>query len=120
VYTSIQFLAGHNLTVLNFLARKFIDYRTLALYHATSGTFLYVLACFSISSGIYKLWFNENTPFYIWYLCFAITAVLGLVVTNQVTEKYVRPKVSPGDIRFQLSSPAADFKKTGKDKKLKK
>lgn len=62
------------------------------MYHATSGTFLYVLACMSISLGIYTNWFSESTPFYVGYLCFAITAMLGLIVTNQITAKYVTPK----------------------------
>lgn len=42
-YTVVQYLAGHNLTVLNFLVKKLgIGYRQLAMYHATSGTPIYV------------------------------------------------------------------------------
>lgn len=93
VYTLIQFIAGHNLTVLNFISRKFVNYNSLAMYHATSGTFLYVLACLSLSLGIYSNWFSKSTPFYVWYLCFALTGLLGLIVTNQVTAKYVSPKL---------------------------
>ncbi|RNA36289.1 cytochrome b561 domain-containing 2 [Brachionus plicatilis] len=82
-YTVIQFIAGHNLTIFNFFIRKFVKYQSLCMYHATSGTFLYVLACVSISLGICSNWFSESTPFYVGYLCFAITAMLGLIVTNQ-------------------------------------
>lgn len=103
LYTFVQFLAGHNLTVLNFIARKFVNYNSLAMYHATSGTFLYVLACISISLGIYSNWFSNSTPFYVWYLCFALTALLGLIVTNQVTAKYVTPKLNPTKVNFKLS-----------------
>jgi len=70
--------------------KKIVPYPKLALYHATSGTFLYVLACVSLSLGIYSNWFSKSTPFYVWYLCFAFTALLGLIITNQVTAKYVR------------------------------
>lgn len=88
-YTIVQYFAGHNLTVFNFLAKKIIPYNRLAMYHATSGTFLYVLACLSLSLGIYSNWFSQSAPFLLWYLCFAFTAMLGLIITNQVTAKYV-------------------------------
>ena len=103
-YTMIQFVAGHNLTIFNKFVRKFISYNQLAIYHATSGTFLFVLACASISLGIYSNWFSESTPFYIWYLSFALTGVLGLIVTNQVTAKYVTPKLNQNapKINFKL------------------
>lgn len=94
IYTVVQFIAGHNLTVFNFFIRKFVKYQSLCMYHATSGTFLYVLACLSISLGIYSNWFSESTPLYVGYLCFAITAMLGLIVTNQVTAKYVAGKLN--------------------------
>jgi hypothetical protein len=111
VYTCIQFVAGHNLTVMNFLVRKFVNYNALALYHATSGTFLYVLACLSISMGINKMWVKDDTPFYIWYMYFAVTALLGLIVTNQVTEKYVRPKINPADMKVHLKNASIKEKK---------
>ena len=96
IYTVVQYIAGHNLTVLNFIPKKLgLGYRQLSMYHATSGTFLYVLACVSLSMGIYKTWFSaEDSSFVTWYLCFAFTALLGLIVANQVTAKYVRPKSS--------------------------
>ena len=62
------------------------------MYHATSGTFLYVLSCASLSLGILSNWFSSSSPFYVWYFCFAITSVLGLMVTNQVIAKYVKQK----------------------------
>jgi hypothetical protein len=37
-------------------------------------------------------WFSSSSPFYVWYFCFAITSVLGLMVTNQVIAKYVKSK----------------------------
>jgi hypothetical protein len=61
--------------------------------------------------GINRLWFNDETPFYIWYLSFAVTALLGLIVTNQVTEKYVRPKINPADIKVQLKGAKVKDKK---------
>ncbi|CAF0796281.1 unnamed protein product [Brachionus calyciflorus] len=100
VYTIVQFVAGHNLTIFNSFVRKFVSYQSLSMYHATSGTFLYVLACLSISLGIYSNWFSESTPFYVWYLCFAITAMLGLIITNQVTAKYVTSRMNSSQINF--------------------
>ena len=111
IYTCIQFFAGHNLTLLNFIAKKFVNYQSLALYHATSGTFLYVLACLSISLGIYSNWFSNETPFYIWYFCFALTAMLGLIVTNQVTAKYVKPKLSSAQTEVRVSAKSKKEKK---------
>jgi cytochrome b-561 domain-containing protein 2 len=102
--------------VLNFLVRKIVPYNKLSLYHATSGTLLYVLACVSISLGIYSNWFSNDAPFYLWYLCFAVTALLGLIITNQVMEKYVRPKINPSDLRINLKTSQS----TKADKKLKK
>jgi hypothetical protein len=52
-------------------------------------------------------WFSSSSPFYVWYLCFAITSILGLMVTNQVIAKYVKTKatraetVSEKDIKKQ-------------------
>lgn len=95
-YTVIQYFAGHNLTVLSFIPQKLgIGHRQMAMYHATSGTFLYVLACISLSLGIYKTWFSgEQSSFVLFYLCFAFTALLGLIVAIQVTNKYVKPKMA--------------------------
>ncbi len=98
-YTVVQYLAGHNLTIFNSFVRKFIPYNKLSIYHATSGTFLYVLACISLSLGIFSNWFSSSTPFYIWYLSFALTALLGLIVTNQVSAKYVRPKLNASEVK---------------------
>ena len=91
VYTIIQFFAGHNLTLLNKFVSKFVPYRSLAMYHATSGTFLFVLACTSLSLGINTNWFANQSGL-VWYLSFALTALFGLIVTNQVTAKYVTNK----------------------------
>lgn len=44
--------------------------------------------------GINSTWFSDATPFYTWYLAFATTGLFGLIVTNQVTAKYVKPKVA--------------------------
>ena len=41
-----------------------------------------------------SIWFSEATPFYIWYFAFAFTGLFGLIVTNQVTAKYVKPRMS--------------------------
>ena len=83
------------------------------MYHATSGTFLYVLACMSISLGIYSNWFSESTPFYVKYLCFAITAMLGLIVTNQITAKYVTARLNKNE---QFSNYQFQQKKNSKIK----
>lgn len=92
VYTCGQFVAGFGLTVFQFLTRKVVPYSRLKMYHATSGTFLYVLACISMGMGIHKYWYADtDTPFYIWYLSFAFTGLLGMIVTNQVTARYVKP-----------------------------
>jgi cytochrome b-561 domain containing protein 2 len=108
IYALIQFIGGHNLTILNNIASKFIPYRTRCMYHATSGTFMFVLACVSLSLGIFSNWFSEATPFYIWYLAFALTSFLGLIVANQVTNKYVKPKQYQS---FQPKTKAKDNKK---------
>ncbi len=95
IYTFIQYLAGHNLTILNGLFRKItnISYGSLAIAHATSGTVLFVLICTSMTLGIYSNWFSNTTPFYVWYFSFALTALFGLIVCNQVTSKYVKGKL---------------------------
>ena len=62
------------------------------MYHATSGTFLYVLSCGSLSLGILSNWFSSSSPWYVLYFCFAVTSFLGLMVTNQVIAKYVKSK----------------------------
>ena len=103
-YTLIQVVAGHNLTILNKFIRRFIPYNTLAIYHATSGTFLFVLACTSLALGINSNWFANQSGF-VWYLSFAFTALFGLIVTNQVTAKYVTPKLNankPTNIHVKL------------------
>ena len=103
-FTLVQVAAGHNLTVLNRFIRRFIPYNTLAIYHATSGTFLFVLACTSLSLGINSNWFANQSGF-VWYLSFAFTALFGLIVTNQVTAKYVNPKLNankPSNIHVKL------------------
>ncbi len=46
------------------------------------------------NQGMNSIWFSSTTPFYIWYFAFALTGVFGLIVTNQVTAKYVKPKMS--------------------------
>lgn len=92
-YTVVQFIAGHNLTILNRFIRKLIPYNSLAIYHATSGTFLFVLACTSLSLGINSNWFANQSGL-VWYLSFAFTALFGLIVTNQVTAKYVSSKLN--------------------------
>jgi cytochrome b-561 domain-containing protein 2 len=63
------------------------------MYHATSGTFLFVLACTSLSLGINSNWFADQSGL-VWYLSFALTALFGLIITNQVTAKYVTPKLN--------------------------
>ncbi len=98
VYTVIQFIAGHNLTLFNGFIRKFVPYNSLAIYHATSGTFLFVLACTSLSLGVNSNWFANQSGF-VWYLTFALTAVFGLIVTNQVTAKYVKPKLNNSNVK---------------------
>lgn len=114
-YTLIQWVAGHNLTIFNEYVKKIIPYSKLSIYHATSGTFLYVLACISLSLGIFSMWFSENTPFYMYYLSFALTALLGLIVTNQVTTKYVKPKASAVNAALSQSHKHSD-KKSSKTK----
>ena len=107
IYTSVQYVAGYNLTVFYQLVSRFIPYRQLATYHATSGTVLFVLACSSMCLGINSNWFSSQTSFFVWYLTFAVTAMFGLVVTNQVKAKYVDPKLT---ITNQMSASA--LKKT--------
>ncbi len=41
-----------------------------------------------------SIWFSSATPFYIWYFAFALAGIFGLIVANQVTAKYVKPKMS--------------------------
>ena len=59
VYTCIQFIAGHNLTILNNLFKKLtnIPYPSLAIAHATSGTFLFIMICSSMCLG--NFYFNK-------------------------------------------------------------
>lgn len=94
-YTFMQFIAGHNLTIFYNMVRKITNfsYPKLAIFHATSGTFLFVCVCSSVCLGINSIWFSSMTPFYIWYFSFAVTGLFGLIVTNQVTSKYVKPKL---------------------------
>ena len=53
LYTTIQFIAGHNLTIFNNIFKKItkIPYPSLAIFHATSGTFLFVTVCTSFCLG---------------------------------------------------------------------
>ena len=101
VYTIIQFIAGHNLTLLNKFVSKLIPYTSLAMYHATSGTFLFVLACTSLSLGINTNWFANQSGL-VWYLSFSLTALFGLIVTNQVTTKYVKNKQNKPKLNVNL------------------
>ncbi len=57
LYTSIQYIAGYNLTLLNNIFRKItqIPYPSLAIFHATSGTFLFVIICASFCLGSFFL-----------------------------------------------------------------
>jgi cytochrome b-561 domain containing protein 2 len=103
VYTVIQFIAGHNLTLFNGFIRRFVPYNSLAIYHATSGTFLFVLACTSLSLGVNSNWFANQSGF-VWYLTFALTAVFGLIVTNQVTAKYVKPKLNNSNVNVKVNN----------------
>ena len=94
-YSCIQYVAGFLVSqprLRELLFMKSMKQIQMNIYHATSGTFLFVLACMSIGLGIYSNWFTSATPFYVWYLSFALASFLGLIISLQVTSKYVKPK----------------------------
>lgn len=119
-YVVIQYLAGFLLgfpKLKEMLGLKSLKYSVHAIYHATSGTLLYVLACLSIGLGIYSNWFTGNAPFYIWYLSFALTSFLGLIISMQVTSKYVTNRYNAGtNIKLDLATNKVKVEEAAKGK----
>ena len=90
VYTLIQYVAGHNLTVFNNMFKKLtgISYGVLAILHATSGTFLFGLICASFLTGFYTDWYLKNIHYVVWYLSFAYAALFAAFIGRQFISKY--------------------------------
>lgn len=92
-YVAIQCVAG--IFVKNYkLVARFVKPVQLKLYHATSGLFLYSLACTSLVLGMYSNWFGRNVTGTSWWACLACPALLILIVMNQITHRYLVPKVT--------------------------
>lgn len=87
-YTLTQWLAGHFLTLFIDKIRHLMPYNKLAVYHSTSGCFLYLFATTTLCLGFLTNWFKSVTTVYIQYLSFVAVALLALMVTTQIATKY--------------------------------
>ena len=90
VYTLIQYVAGHNLTIFNSMFKKLtgISYGVLKCLHATSGTFLFGLICGSFLTGFYSDWYLKHVHDAVWYLSFVYVALFAAFCGRQFASNY--------------------------------
>ena len=88
-YTITQWIAGHFLTILYDKIRHLIPFSRLHLYHSTSGVVLYLFVTITFILAFSSNWFVSSTPGYVQYMSFVAVAILALMVSLQVSNKFV-------------------------------
>lgn len=88
-YVIVQCCGGFNLLYPQFSA-KFVRLASLKQMHATSGLFLFLLATFSLVTGMFSNWFTATVTGTSWYACLACPMLLLLIVTNQIKNAYLQ------------------------------
>jgi cytochrome b-561 domain-containing protein 2 len=92
-YFAIQCVAGSTLLYPNFM--KGIRLADKKLYHATSGTVLFMLVNLSLILGMCSHWYTKEVTGTAWYASILCPLILCLMVTIQVSNAYVRRTGKP-------------------------
>jgi hypothetical protein len=61
----------------------------LHVYHSTSGVFLYFCVTITFVLSFGSNWFVGSTPGWVQYISFVAVAILALMVSLQVSQKFV-------------------------------
>ncbi len=89
LYASVQWFAGHLLTLFFENIRNIIPYSKLKQTHAFSGLFLYFLMSTALILGLFSNWFQKMNSGYMQYLCIVGILLTVLIVLNQMISKYI-------------------------------
>ncbi|KAK7499962.1 hypothetical protein BaRGS_00008810 [Batillaria attramentaria] len=88
-YSCMQLMGGASVKYYN-LSSRFIKMRLvdLKMTHAVSGVAAFTLVTATLMLALYSNWVSERIKGFAWYACAMAVSWVGMVVMNQVTEKY--------------------------------
>ena len=91
IYCVMQSCGGANLLYVKSYA-KFQTVASWRLIHATSGLLLFILAAFSLITGMFTNWFMAAVTGTSWYACVSCPLILLLIITTQVKNAFLSTK----------------------------